>query len=164
MFTNFLFVFFHVLWFQPSKPKTINTFLSYIYINGSRERVDVFWKVGDGVTKGRKSQYAFDSLLADMSISSLAFLMQKYKKDLEEMKRNKEATSKEMQELKQRYNMVKEEYTYRFHHANLIEPDIYFTSTYDDIIVDYPLGKKKRLAILVSDSDVSYKELEELPK
>ena len=116
------------------------------------------------VTKGRKSQYSFDTLLADMSISSLAFLIQKYRKDLEEIKKEKDVSELEIQKMKQRYNMIKEEYFHRLHHGNLIEPDIYFTPSYDDIIIEYPLGRKKRFAILVSDSDVSYKEIEEMPK
>jgi len=114
------------------------------------------------MTKGRKSQSMFDSLISDMSISSLSFLIQKYKKDIERLKSSKDYDYQYLQELKQRYNMVKEELEFRFQNKNLIEKDSYFTHNHDDIVVVDSNGKETRYAVLVSPSGIRFKELEEV--
>jgi len=114
------------------------------------------------MTKGRKSQSMFDALISDMSISSLSFLMHKYRKDIEELKSSKDYDYKQLQELKQRYNMVKEELEFRFRNKNLIDTDVYFVHNHDDVIVVDSNGRQKRYAILVSPSGIKFKEMEEV--
>lgn len=113
------------------------------------------------MTKGRKSQSMFDALLSDMDISSLIFLMSKYRKDINELKRSDEYDFKRMQELKQRYNMIKEEVEFRLMNKSLYEKDIYFSDGCSDVIV-IDGSKQSRYAVLVSPSGIKYKELEEV--
>ena len=94
-------------------------------------------------TRGAESQWQFDKLLSDTSVSGLAFLKQKYKNDIVEYTSSHDLQNPEyyaeLKEIQQRYKMISEELENRYNNtidSLLVSKDIHFNENYDIVTQD----------------------------
>jgi hypothetical protein len=115
-------------------------------------------------TKGAFSQLDYDSLVADLDISSLRFLAQKYAKDLHYFRShndlNDQDNAQSYKEMQQRKKMIEDELEFRENLADENNTDTYFTDGYDIINVN-DKGKKIIRPSLNEDGSIDIIEPED---
>jgi len=109
-------------------------------------------------TSGWKSQNKFDNLLADLSVSSLRYLMHSYDKKIKDFGNHydlhDESKMQEYQELLQRRKMLSEEYNYRITNKTHVDKPYFDHDT--GSVIDPEKGYLYSIAFNEDETDYVY--------